>query len=44
MTSILSHLKPVFNATKSNTIISKSKNNFWIFLCIPWIYLKIWLL
>ena len=44
MTSILSHLKPMFNATKSNAFVSKSKNIFSVFLCIPWIYLKIWLL
>ena len=30
MTSILSHLKPVFNATKSNAIISKSKHVLWL--------------
>ena len=44
MTSIISLLKPVFNATKSNDIVSKSKNILSIFLCILWIYLKIWLL
>ena len=30
MTSILSHLKPMFNATKAYAIISKSKNVLWL--------------
>ena len=31
MATILSQSKRVFNATKSNAIISKSKNVFWFF-------------
>ena len=34
----------MFNATISDEIISKSKNIFWIFFCISWIYIKICLL
>ena len=40
MASILSQSKRVFNATKSNAIISKSKNVFWFFFCIFEIYVK----
>ena len=40
MTSILSQSKRVFNATNSNTFISKSKNIFWIFFCISGIHIK----